>query len=111
MRHRSAEITACRPSSLNLCLKGLDFVVPAIGVLGEHHVGARLGEAERDGPADALRSAGDDRALVLQAEARVVSHDSLAVLPPASFRLKPEATNRGSHNHRKVASAFRRKDA
>ena len=47
----------------------LDLVVAALGMLGEHQVRAGLREAERDGAADPLRCAGDDRNLVLQAEA------------------------------------------
>ena len=58
----------------------VDLVVPPVGMLGEHEVRAGLGQAERDGPADALRRAGDDRDLVLQAEARIVDVHSCSIV-------------------------------
>jgi len=68
------------PQLLDLGPDLIDLVLASFGMLGQYEVRTRLGEPECDGAADALRGAGHNRDLVLQAEARIVdahSHDSV----------------------------------
>ena len=103
-------ISALRPSASISACTALDFVVPPVRVLGEHQVRAGLREPERDGAADALRRAGHDRDLVLQAEARVVNVHSCSIVDSLAVGARiRSAENRGFDNSASRHYRFRHK--